>query len=106
MSEYFLGIDDAGRGPVIGPMVLAGCLLEKSDESGLKASGVRDSKLLTAQRREKLLEEIKTVAKSYDYVIWTAREITEMMSSGINLNTIEAIAAAQIINKTAIHFTK
>ncbi|MEK6918442.1 MAG: ribonuclease HII [Nanoarchaeota archaeon] len=100
MEEYLLGIDDAGRGPVIGPMVLAGCLIEKSDEESLKSLGVKDSKLLTATRREKILEEIKKISKNYEYEVLTAKEISDMMSEGINLNFIEAIAAAKIINKT------
>ncbi len=99
MTELTLGIDDAGRGPVIGPMVLAGCLVKKGDEEKLKSLGVKDSKLLTAQKREKILEEIRIIAKDSDYEILTAKEINEMMTSGINLNFIEAIAAAKIINK-------
>lgn len=100
MVEYCLGIDDAGRGPVIGPMVLAGCLVEKAMEERLRSMGVKDSKLLTAKKREELFSEIKGVASSYEWEVLTAKEITSMMRSGINLNTIEAIAAAKIINKT------
>ena len=39
-----IGIDDAGRGPLIGPMFLAGVLLKKKDEEYLKHEGVADSK--------------------------------------------------------------
>ncbi len=99
MKGLTLGIDDAGRGPVIGPMVLAGCLVEKKDEEELKKLGVKDSKLLTANNREKILKEIRTIAIDSEYEIITAKEINEMMTSGINLNFIEAIAAAKIINK-------
>ncbi|MBS3074548.1 ribonuclease HII [Candidatus Pacearchaeota archaeon] len=99
MSELILGIDDAGRGPVIGPIVLGGCLLLKEDEQKLKALGVKDSKMLTAAKREELAEKIKEIAKDYETKIFTAEEINEMMNSKINLNTIEAIAAAQIITR-------
>ena len=44
MKELMLGIDDAGRGPVIGPMILAGCLISKDSEKKLRKFGVRDSK--------------------------------------------------------------
>ena len=99
MPELILGIDDAGRGPVIGPMVLAGCLVKKEDEQKLKALGVKDSKMLTAARREDLAENIKEIARDFETKIFTAHEINEMMNSKINLNIIEAVAAAQIINK-------
>ena len=51
-----VGIDDAGRGPVIGPMVLAGVLIESKDESKLRSLSVKDSKMLTPAEREKMLE--------------------------------------------------
>ena len=46
-----LGIDDSGRGPVIGPMILAGVLLSKKQEQVLKKENVRDSKLLVHKER-------------------------------------------------------
>ena len=45
------GIDDAGRGPVIGPMIMAGVLIEENDLDKLKSIGVKDSKLLTQKQR-------------------------------------------------------
>ena len=62
-EEFLLGIDDAGRGPVIGPMVLAGCLIKKEIEPELSELGVVDSKLLT--RKQSLFIKIftnKTIA--------------------------------------------
>ena len=61
MKELILGIDDAGRGPVIGPMILAGCLIDKKDEKYLKSIGVKDSKDVTPKRREFLEEKIKEI---------------------------------------------
>ena len=58
-----LGIDDAGRGPVIGPMILAGCLIGPEIEKEFKELGVRDSKQLTPKRREELAEEIISIVK-------------------------------------------
>jgi len=56
---FKLGIDDAGRGPVIGPMILAGCLMDEETEAKLKKLGVKDSKQLTQKRREFLESKIK-----------------------------------------------
>jgi len=91
-----IGIDDAGRGPVIGPMILAGILIDKKDEPLLKELGVKDSKKLTPEKRQ----EIVTHLKKYKYHVefTSAEEIDSRTKIGINLNKIEAIKAANIIN--------
>ncbi|MBO8173861.1 MAG: ribonuclease HII [Thermococcus sp.] len=61
------GIDEAGRGPVIGPLVIAAVVVDEKNLSKLEALGVRDSKKLTPKRREKLFNEI--IALLDDYVI-------------------------------------
>jgi ribonuclease HII len=94
-----LGIDDAGRGPVIGPMVLAGCLIKKETEKEFIKLGVRDSKTILPKKRDKLAEEIKLRCEAYHAVIIPVREIDGQDNDGLNLNQREAIASAQIINK-------
>ncbi|MBS3090323.1 ribonuclease HII [Candidatus Pacearchaeota archaeon] len=94
-----LGIDDAGRGPIIGPMVLAGVLIEKKDEAHLRKIGVKDSKKVTPKRREILAVEIKKIAKDYHASITLPLEIDSRALNGLNLNNIEAIKSAEIINK-------
>ncbi len=49
-----LGIDEAGRGCVLGPLVFGACLVGEADEPGLRALGVRDSKKLSPKKREAL----------------------------------------------------
>ncbi len=97
--ELILGIDDAGRGPVMGPMVLAGCLIKKEIEKEFKKLGVRDSKELTQKRREFLVGKIKQKAEIFWVTITYPNEIDGNMNNGTNLNMIEAIKAAEIINK-------
>ncbi len=94
-----LGIDDAGRGPVIGPMVLAGCLIEEKAEKELKNLGVKDSKQLTQKRREFLAEKIKGLAETFEVVLAYPKEIDETNKIGINLNMLEALKTAEIVNK-------
>jgi ribonuclease HII len=97
--KLVLGIDDAGRGPIIGPMMLAGVLLRKEDESFLKSEGVDDSKQLAHPVRVKLAGLIKDTAINYKVVSSTPEQIDHAITSGINLNTLEAIKTAEIINE-------
>lgn len=93
-----LGIDDAGRGPVIGPMVLAGCLLDENAEKELKKLGVKDSKQLTQKRREVLETKIKDISEMYEIIIVPPSEI-DIHTDQNKLNELEAIAASKIINR-------
>ncbi len=101
-----LGIDDAGRGPVVGPMVLAGCLLDDKNEKELKKLGVKDSKQLTHKRIEFLAGIIKEKAETFEIALAFPDEIDGKNHDGINLNTVEAIKAAEIINKINKGFNK
>lgn len=103
---FELGIDDAGRGPVIGPMVLAGCLIDKKDEAKLKKLGVKDSKQLTHKRREFLVDKIKEIAETFEVVIIYPNEIDTESENGTKLNELEAFACARIINKINKGYSK
>ena len=96
---FELGIDDAGRGPVIGPMVLAGCLIDEKTAAKFKKWGVRDSKQLTPKRREFLAQKIKDEAETFEVVLADPDEINKKQDSGTNLNMLEAEKAAKIVNK-------
>jgi ribonuclease HII len=94
------GIDEAGRGPVIGPMVMAGTLIEEKDIPSLKAMGVKDSKLLTKIQRYALFPKIKKKVKAYKIIIIPPEEIDAALESdSLNLNWLEAHKAAEIINE-------
>src|SRR4030043_1067117 len=99
MVELILGIDDAGRGPVIGPMVLAGCLIDEETEKKFKDFGVKDSKQLTQKRREVLAEKIKELAETFETVLAYPEEIDGKNHNGINLNYVEGLKTAEIINR-------
>jgi len=94
-----VGVDDSGRGPIIGPMVLAGISMEESDIYKLEKLNVKDSKLLTPKKREHLYERIIEVVKDYKIILVEPKEIDEALESvNLNLNWLEAIKFAQIIN--------
>ncbi len=88
------GVDEAGRGPVMGPLVVAGVCIE--DEGPLKAMGVRDSKKLTPARREALFPLIGEVAKAK--VIEVSAEQIDTLRQRITMNRLEANIFAEIID--------
>jgi len=89
-----LGIDEAGRGPVIGPMVIGGVLV--NDEDALKKLKVRDSKLVPPDKREELYGKIKDVAIETHFVSISAKEIDNYRKKG-SLNELEAMKMAELI---------
>ncbi|MBE6497888.1 MAG: ribonuclease HII [Methanobrevibacter sp.] len=93
-----LGIDEAGRGSVLGPMVIAGVVVPEKMEKVLERMGVKDSKRLTPNRRTILSRKLKKMF-DYEIVVISAREIDEMRAEGINLNEIEKNAMESILLK-------
>ena len=99
METLILGIDDAGRGPVIGPLILAGCLIDEKTRKEFKKIGITDSKDLTKKRREVFEEIIKEKSIGIEYQIITPEKIEEYNKKETKLNEVEAIYVAKIINK-------
>jgi ribonuclease HII len=93
------GIDEAGRGPVIGPMVMAIVAMDESSLEWLAKLGVKDSKQLTPRQRERLFEKIKQKAR-YSIKIISPEEIDEAVcSKKSNLNWLEAVKSAELIKE-------
>ena len=93
-----LGIDEAGRGSVLGPLVIAGVVIPEKMEKVLERMGVKDSKRLAPHRRTILSRKLKKMF-DYEIVVISAREIDEMRAEGINLNEIEKNAMESILLK-------
>ena len=68
------GVDEAGRGPLCGPVFAAACILP----DGLYIEGLNDSKKLTEKKREKLFDIIKNEAVAYSIASADVDEINEM----------------------------
>jgi len=96
-----LGVEEAGRGPVIGPLVVVGLLVDEDDEEKLRALGAKDSKMLTPKQREGLFDKILKIAKQKKIFIITPAEIDRAVNGegGLNLNWLEAQKTIQMIDE-------
>jgi ribonuclease HII len=94
------GVDEAGRGCVIGPLVVAGVMVKAENLPFLSELGVKDSKLLTAKKREDFYPEIIRLAENYQIIKVLPLEIDKAVESARRLhklNRLEAQTMAQII---------
>ena len=91
--QYICGIDEAGRGPLCGPVVAAACILPV----GLEIEGLHDSKKLTAKKREQLYDIIREKALAYAIAEGSVEEInaTNILEADL-LAMRRAIAALPI----------
>lgn len=91
------GIDEAGRGPMIGPMVICGVLMDSAEISTLKTMGVKDSKLLTPKRRMELSDIVKGMAVKISLEVVSAAEIDHFRKQGTTINEIEVRSFVSIL---------
>jgi len=94
------GIDEAGRGCIVGPLVICGAMMDEKDLPKLAELGVKDSKLLSPVQREKIAKELPNVVK-FEIIHVPPQEIDDSVNSknGENLNWLEAIKSVEIINR-------
>lgn len=93
-------MDEAGRGCVIGPLVVAGVMLKEEKLPELTRLGVKDSKLLSAKKREELSVEIARLAEKHVTLKLLPAEIDRAVESRRKLhklNRLEAQTMAKII---------
>ena len=91
------GVDEAGRGSVLGPLVIAGVGIKRKDLSILRRIGVRDSKLLTVKARHKLFSHIIDLAEYICVYESDCDEVDQYVYSNM-LNKLEAKAMAKVID--------
>ncbi len=95
MGKRICGVDEAGRGPVIGPLVVSGVSLD--DESQLTSHGVKDSKKLSPNRRRELSEIIRSIAR-VETVEVPAEEI-DTLRKEMTLNELEVNLFATVLDR-------
>jgi ribonuclease HII len=88
------GIDEAGKGPVIGPMVVCGVCCDEEDVKKLEDLGVKDSKKLSPERRKELAGEIRKICEVYVIKIQP-----EEIDKSENINDILRQSYTEIIEK-------
>jgi ribonuclease HII len=97
-DEIFIGgVDEAGRGSILGPMVIAGIGIRKSQISGLYKLDVKDSKLLSPKRRSQIFSDILGLADSVSVFIINCSQV-DLNVFFNRLNRLEAETMALIIN--------
>ena len=92
--EYICGIDEAGRGPLAGPVCAAAVILP----NGLVIDGVNDSKKLSEKKREKLYNEIIESALAY-----SVQFVFQDVIDEINIRQATHAAMQNAVNGLKIH---
>lgn len=87
------GVDEVGRGPLVGPVVAACCILPEK----FNLDGLTDSKKISEKKRDYYFEEIKKQAISYGIGIVSAKKIDE-----VNIYEATKIAMKEAINNMQI----
>ena len=98
-KKYICGIDEAGRGPVIGPLVMGGVIIDQDLLPKLEEQGVKDSKQIPPKKREDLSKIIKNNCVKFKIIEITAKTIdSKKINENINLNMVELEAIVNILN--------
>ena len=92
------GVDDAGRGSVLGPLVIAGVSAERTKIKHLSEIGVKDSKQLSPNAREMLFKKIIAIVDDY-YIARISPQIIDQSVRKNQLNHLEAKYMARVIAK-------
>ena len=96
------GVDEAGRGCAIGPLVVAAAVFKEETLPTLREIGVKDSKKVSAKKREKLVVEIKELALDYRIFEIQPRVIDKVVFRSIplrRLNYLETMVMAKLIRE-------
>ena len=99
------GIDEARRGPIIGPMVMCGAVIEEENYDSLIKLKPKDSKLLTKNQRENIYDKLIATLKGHKTIIIPPKEIDNAVDrkGNLNLNLLEAHKIKDILDELRPH---
>jgi len=100
LNDSIAGIDDAGRGPIIGPLVIAGVMIKEDEKTKLANLGVKDSKMLTPESRTRLSAKIRAFTSTISVHELQPEEIDDVVLHAEKLrklNYLEAKVMAQVV---------
>lgn len=105
MGSRVIGVDEAGRGPVIGPLVICAFNIPKTDYSILEKIGIKDSKKITKKKRQKIYDILIENGTLRDWHITVnicnAYEI-DIKREQMNINLLEVKLFAETICSVSI----
>lgn len=93
------GLDEAGRGPVIGPLVIGCVIFNQKDLNLLDEWGIDDSKKISKKKRNEYARIIKKNCLAWKIIQVSAKEINNLhYANNLSLNQIEEISFAKLLN--------
>jgi ribonuclease HII len=92
------GIDEAGKGPVIGPMCIGGVLADKEKLDSLKNLGVADSKKLAPKKREHLAHQIRKYAQKV-YIFEVSPSQIDELRKVMTMNQIMVLGFSRVLEE-------
>ncbi|MCE4615500.1 MAG: ribonuclease HII [Aeropyrum sp.] len=98
MAGVEVGVDEAGRGSVVGELVVAAYAARTSEKRLLEEIGVRDSKVLTAARRLYIYRDLKGVG------FFTVQAIPAREIDRENINRLVTRAIARLVSRVMAHY--
>lgn len=92
------GLDEAGKGPVIGPMCIGGVMLDDAKESTLRNLGVADSKKISPKKRVQLAGQIEKYSEKVFVLEISAEQIDELRTL-MSMNDIMVVAFSKVLEQ-------
>lgn len=100
MSKIIVGVDEAGRGPVLGPLVMVAVAVSEDKIKKLEWMGVKDSKLLSSSVREEIFEQLRDVIDDFRIEVVEPDAIDlSLEEEESNLNWLEADTSARLVSE-------